>query len=295
MLDEADELPIGNNSSEIETAWHDVLGAFRAGHRLAEHRDEGVWRELESIARLFDVVTAGRNDDPEIAWWGFLAGKGVRRGKRRGRRLLFYGLLQHLTNEHAGREDYSKSIISRRATVLQHWHDMVRATVTADQVANWIASNHGVKALAEIANPPKPHLTKDERKAARVDRKEWFRRLTECDPLISMDWDADSLPDNRRPYADGGYRLALVQVRKTDTNAAMAIISMVDDVAVSQTWLEQNAQGLVENLPATCRNYEAAGARDAASLPSKFSEHSATQFSVAPEIQSRFEGQDDYW
>src|SRR5207253_1015871 len=114
----------------------------------AEQRDAGVRRELEEIARLFNGVTAGSND-PEFPWWRFLDGKGVRRGKRRGRRLLFYGLIEHLSNEHASQDETrNKSIISRRAAVLQHWYDQERAKVPADQVAGWIATNGGVKAVA---------------------------------------------------------------------------------------------------------------------------------------------------
>jgi hypothetical protein len=254
--DEADKSSMGNNP-EIEALWDGVVAAYRAGGRLAEQRDAGVRRELEEIARLFDAVTAGSND-PEIVWWRFLDGKGVRRGKRRGRRLLFYGLIEHLSNEHASQDEIrSKSIISRRAGVLQHWHDQERAKVPADQVAGWIATNGGVKAVAAIANPPKPTMTEAERKAARADRDAWLHQLAERDPLTSMNWDV--LPDNLRPFADGTYRLALIRVWKTDADdGAVDIIGMAEDSQVSQRWLNRNAQGIVERLTAACRDCEAA-------------------------------------
>jgi hypothetical protein len=267
MPDEADKLPIRNNP-EIDALWDGVVAACRAGGSLAEQRDAGVRRELEEIARLYLAVTAGSND-PDNAWLAFLDGKGVRRGKRRGRRLLFYVLIEHLSNEYASQDETrSKSIISRRAAVLQHWHDQ-DVKIPADQVAEWIATNGGVNALAAIANPPKPPMTKDERKAARADREACLHQLVERDPLTSMYWDV--LPDNLRPFADGTYRLALIRVLKTDVDAgAVDIIAMADDGPVSQRWLNQNAQGIVERLPAARRDCEAAEDGDAASLMSEF-------------------------
>ena len=146
MPHEADTLPMGN---EIAARWDEVLATWRAGGSLAEQRDAGVRRELEAIARLHDAVTAGSND-PKDAWFRFLEGRGIRRTRRRGRsRPLFYGLIEHLSNEHASPDETrSKSIISRRAAVLQHWHDQERVKIPADQVAGWIATNGGVKAVA---------------------------------------------------------------------------------------------------------------------------------------------------
>ena len=97
MPDEADKSSMGNNP-EIEALWDNVVAEHRAGGSLAEQRDAGVRRELEAIARVFVAVTAGSND-PKIDWWRFLDGKGVRRGKRRGKCLLFYGIIEHLSNE----------------------------------------------------------------------------------------------------------------------------------------------------------------------------------------------------
>jgi hypothetical protein len=249
MPDEADTL-LMSNKPEIEALWNGVVAAACAGGSLAKQRDEGLWGELQGIARLLDAVAAGSND-PEDAWFRFLEGKGIRRARRRGRRRpLFYGLIEHLSNEHASPDETrSKSIISRRAAVLQHWHDQERDKVPADQVAAWIATNGGVTAVAAIANPPKPPMTKADRKAARADREASFHQLAERDPLESMNWDV--LPDNLRPLADGTYRLALIRVRETDANAgAVDIIGMADDGPVSQRWLNQNAQGIVERLPA---------------------------------------------
>jgi hypothetical protein len=277
MPDKADTLPMGN---EIAARWDDVLAAYCEGGSLAEQRDAGVRRELETIARLFDAVTAGSND-PENAWFRFLEGKSIRHIRRRGRRRpLFYGLIEHLSKEQAGQDETrSKSIISRRAAVLQHWHDQERTKVPADHVAEWIANNGGVKAVAAIANPPKLPMTKAERKDARADREASFHRLIDSNPLESMNWNV--LPDNLRPLADGTYRLALIRVRKTDANAgAVDIIGMPDDSPVTQRWLNRNAQGIVERLPATCRDCEAP--EDSGAEPS---ECSATQFSATPSVE----------
>lgn len=269
--DEADKLPISNNP-EADALWDGVVAEASAGGSLAQQRDAGNWRELGGIARLFVAVTAGSNE-PENAWFQFLDGKGVRRGKRRGRHLLFYTLIEHLSNQYASQDETrSKSIISRRAAVLQHWHDDERANVPADQVADWIATKGGVNAVAAIANPPKRPMTKAERKAARDEREVSLHQLAELaerDPVTSMNWDV--LPDNLRPFADGTYRLALIRVRKTDANAgAVDIIGMADDSAVSQRWLNKNAQGIVERLTAACSDCEAAEDDDTASLMSKF-------------------------
>jgi hypothetical protein len=268
MPDEAEKLPMGNNP-EIEALWDDVLAEFRAGASLAKQRDAGTWRELGAVARFFDAVTAGSND-PKNAWFGFLKAKGVGGGKGRGRELLFYKLIEHLSNEHASQDETrSKSIISRRAAVLQYWHDHERTKIPGDQVAEWIATSGGVKAVAAIANPPKPRMTKAERKAARDNRKDWCHQLAERDPLTTINWDV--LPDYLRPFADGTYRLALIRVRKADAYAgAVDIIGMAEDRNVSQKWLDQNAQGIVERLPTACRECEAAQDSDAASLMSKF-------------------------
>jgi hypothetical protein len=275
MPDAADTLPRGN---EIAARWDDVLAAYREGGSLAEQRDAGVRRELETIARLFDAVTAGSND-PENAWWRLLADKGIRRTRRRrdGRHSLFYGLIEHLSNEHAKQDETrSKSIISRRAAVLQHWHDHERGKVPADQVADWIAASGGVKAVAAIANPP---MTKAERETARAERKASAHQLVERDPLTSINCDA--LPDNLRPFADGAQRLALIRVRETDANAwAVDIIGMAEDGPVTQRWLNQNAQSIIERLPAAGRDCEAAEDGDAE--PGGFS---ATQFSATPSVE----------
>jgi hypothetical protein len=240
MPDEADTLPVGN---EIKTLWDGVVAAYREGGSLAQQRDEGVWCALEAVARLYDAVAA-RSNDPENAWSRFLQSKGIRRTRRRhdGKYSLFYGLIEHLSNEHASQDEtLSKSIISRRAAVLQRWHDQERMKVAADQVAGWIATNGGVKAIAAIANPP---MTKTERKAARDDRKMWCHRLVDSDSLVSINCNA--LPDHLRRVADGTQRLALIRVRATDANAGAVDIDMVEDGPVSQRWLNQNAQGIVE-------------------------------------------------
>jgi hypothetical protein len=257
--DEADKLLISNNP-EADALWEGVVAEVIAGGSLAQQRDAGNWRELGGIARLFDAVTGGSND-PETAWCQFLEGKGVRRGKRRGKRLLFYALIEHLSNEYASQDETrSKSIISRRAAVLQHWHDQERDKVPADQVAEWIATKGGVNAVAAIANPPKPPMTKDERKAARDEREASCHQLAELadrDPLASMNWDV--LPDNLRPFADDTYRLALIRVRETDAKAgAVDIIGMADDRSVSQRWLNKNAHGIVERLTPASSDCEAA-------------------------------------
>jgi hypothetical protein len=251
ISDEADTLPMGN---EIEALWDNVFNAHRKGGRLAQQRDEGQWHALETIAVLYVGVTAGRND-PETAWWRSLEGKGIRQTRRRpdGKRPLFYGVIEHLSKEHASRDETrSKSVISRRAAVLQYWHDHERDKIPADQVAGWIEANGGVKAVAAIANPPKPPMTKAKREAARDDRDASFRQLIASDPLTSIN--CDVLPDNLRSIADGTQRLALIRVRATDANAgAVDIIGMVEDGPVSQRWLNQNAQGIVERLRAACR------------------------------------------
>jgi hypothetical protein len=276
MPDEADTLPMGN---EIAARWDDVLAAYREGGSLAEQRDAGVRRELETIARLFDAVTAGSND-PENAWFRFLEGKSIRHIRRRGRRRpLFYGLIEHLSNEQAGQDETrSKSIISRRAAVLQHWLDQERE-VPANQVAEWIATNGGVKAVAAIANPPKLPMTQAERKTARANREASVHRLADHDPLTSMNWAV--LPDNLHPLADGRYRLALIRVRKTDATAgAVDIIGMPDDSPVTQRWLNRNALGIVERLPAAGRDCEAA--EDGVAEPNEFS---AMQLSATSSIE----------
>jgi hypothetical protein len=261
--DEADKLSIRNNP-ETDALWEGVVAEAIAEGTLAQQRDTGNWRALGGIARLFVGVTAGSND-PALAWWRFLDGKGVRRGKRRGKHLLFYALIEHLSNEYASQDETrSKSIISRRAAVLQHWHDQERDKVPADQVAEWIATNGGVNALAAIANPPKPPMTKDERKAARADREACLHQLVVRDPLTSMNLDV--LPDNLRPFADGTYRLALIRVLET----AVDIIAMADDGPVSQKWLNKNAPGIVERLTAASGECEPAEDGDAASLMSEF-------------------------
>ena len=279
MPDDADTLPMGN---EIAAAlWDNVVAAYREGGRLVEQRDAGVRRELETIARLFDAVIAGSND-VENTWFRFLERKGVRRTRRRrdGKRSLFYGLIEHLSNEHAKQDETrSKSVISRRAAVLQHWHDQERA-VAANQVAGWIATNGGIKAVAALANPPKPLMTKAQRNATRADREASFHQLVEHDPLTSMNWDV--LPDNLRPFADGEYRLALIRVRETNADAgAVDIIGMADDRSVSQRWLNRNARGIVERLPDACRDCEAA--EDVAE-PSEFS---GPQFFATPSIEQQ--------
>jgi hypothetical protein len=193
---------------------------------------------------------------------------------------LFYGLIEHLSNEHTSPDETrSKSVISRRAAVLQHWHDQERAKVPANHVAEWIAANGGVKAVAAIANPPKLPMTKAERKAARTNREASVHRLIERDPLTSMNWDV--LPDNLRPFADGEYRLALIRVRETDLNAgAVDIIGMADDGSVSQKWLNRNAQGIVDRLTAAGSDCEAS--EDGNAELRKFS---ATQFSATSSVE----------
>jgi hypothetical protein len=251
MPDEADTLSMGN---EIAARWDGVVAAFCEEGSLAAQGDAAVWRGLGAIARLYDAATAGSND-PENAWWRFLEGKSIRRVRRRSdkRRPLFYGLIEHLSNEHASQDETrSKSVISRRAAVLQHWHDHERAKVPADHVSDWIAANGGVKAVAAIANPPKLPMTKADREAARTDREASVHQLLDLDPLSSMNWDV--LPDNLRPFADGEYRLALIRVRETDLNAgAVDIIGMADDGSVSQRWLNRNAQGIINRLTTACR------------------------------------------
>jgi hypothetical protein len=265
MPDEADTLLMSN---KIETLWDAAVAAAHARGSLARQRDEGLREELQAIARLFVAVTEGRND-PEDPWFRFLGGKGIRPTKRRdGRRPFFYGLIEYLSNEHASPDETrSKSIVSRRAAVLQHWHDQERDKVPADQVAAWIATKGGINAVVAIANPPKPPMTKAERRDARDTRKASFRQLVDSDPLGSMNWDV--LPDNLRPLADGTYRLALIRVRTTEANAgAVDIIGMADDGSVSQTWLDKNAQGIVERLGAASSDWEAAEDSDPESLMS---------------------------
>jgi hypothetical protein len=256
MPDDADALPMGNKP-EIEAMWDGVLAACRAGGCLAQQRDAGVWRELGEIARLFDTATAGHND-PEFAWSRFLQSKGVRRTRRhvRGKRPLFYGLIEYLSKEHASQEERSKSIISRRAAVLQRWHDHERSTVPADQVADWIGAKGGIKAIADIGK--KPPMTKGERRAALTERQASVHRLVESPPLSKLDWDADAQP-NLQPYANGGQRLALVEIlqQKGGTAGVLKIIGMVDDRAVSPSWLNKYAPRIVERLPAA--RCEAAG------------------------------------
>jgi hypothetical protein len=245
-LDDIAVLPKGN---EIEALWEGVVTAYSNGCRLAQHRDRELWGALGTIARLYDGVAASSND-PETAWWRFLAGKQIRQTRRRpgAKRSLFYGLIERLSNQYASQDETcSKSVISRRAAVLQHWHDHERTKIAADQVAEWIASSGGVKAVAAIASPPKPPMTKAEQKAARADRGAWFHRLVESDPLTSMNWNV--LPDNLRPFADGRYRLALIRVWETDASAGADIIGIPENSEVSQGWLNRNAQGLVEHLP----------------------------------------------
>jgi hypothetical protein len=244
-----DEVAVSPKGNQIEALYEGAVSAYRNVGRLAQHRDIGLWGALGTIAQLFDGVAAGSND-PENAWWGLLASKGIRRTRRRpgASRSLFYGLIERLSTQYASQDETcSKSVISRRAAVLQHWHDHERTKIAADQVAEWIASSGGVKAIAAIASPPKPPMTKAEQKAARADRGAWFHRLVESDPLTSMNWDV--LPDNLRPFADGRYRLALIRVWETDASAGADIIGMPENSEVSQGWLNRNAQGLVERLP----------------------------------------------
>jgi hypothetical protein len=189
---------------------------------------------------------------------------------------LFYGLIEHLSNEHAKQDETrSKSVISRRAAVSQYWHDQERK-IPADHVADWIAARGGVKAVAAIANPP---MTKAERETARAERKASAHQLVDRDPLTSINCDA--LPDNLRPFADGAYRLALIRIRETDLNAgAVDIIGMPDGSPVTQRSLNQNAQSIIERLPAAGRDCEAAEDGDA-----ETGEFSATQFSATPSVE----------
>lgn len=257
--DEADKLSL-DNIAEIDAQWAGVVAEYRAGSSLAEQRDAGVRRELEGIARLFIAVTGGSND-PDSVWWTFLDSKGIRRGKRRGRDLLFYGLIEHLSNEYGGQDETrTKSVISRRAAVLQYWHNRERLKVPADQVADWIATNGGIKAIAAIANPAKKRMTADDRNAA-LEGNEWFQQLVQCEALASMQW--DPLPDNLRPFADAKPRLALIRVR----NEGADILCMGS--VVSQRWLNKNAQSLVQRQNANGRDSEPAADSDEKSLLSK--------------------------
>jgi len=246
-----DKLSKGNNP-EIEALWDGVVATFRAGRLLAQQRDQALWSELEGIARLFDAVTAGRND-PEITWWRFLEGKGVRRGKRRGTPLLFYALIEHLSSKHASQEERSRSVISRRAAVLQRWRDHEHPNVAATDVAQWIARSGGVKAIAEIGK--KPAMTKSERKAALAERKAAVHQLVESIPLIELSWDANAHPA-LLPYAHGDQRLALVEIVEPmdGHTGTLKIIGMVDDHAVSPAWLSKHAHQIVERLPETSRD-----------------------------------------
>ena len=204
MPDEAEKSSLGNNQN-AEPQWDATLAAFRAGGSLGEQRDGGVRRELQSVAQLILAVT-GSSNDPKSLWWSFLESKGIRRGKRRGKSLLFYGLIEYLSNEYLSREEIcSKSIISRRAAVLQHWYDQKRLDVSADHVADWILASGGIKAVAAVANPSKPGMTKAERETARDGA---FRLLVQCTPLLSMKF--NELPETLRPFADGSYRVAVI-------------------------------------------------------------------------------------
>jgi hypothetical protein len=262
--DEAEKLSMGN-IAEIEAQWAGVVATFRAGGSLGEQRDAGVRRELQSIAQLYLAVT-GSSNDPEV-WWRFLESKGIGRGQRRGKRLLFYKLIEHLSNEHLSPEEIcSKSIISRRAAVLQHWYEAKRLEVPADQVADWILTNGGVKAVAAAANPSKSGTTKAEREAARDGA---FRLLVQCTPLLSMKF--NELPETVRPFADGSCRVAVIQVGKAESeDAAVDILGIADDGPASQRWLELNAKSIVDHSRAAPPGSKGDGDReDAESLLSE--------------------------
>lgn len=241
-------------SPETESLWAEVVNAFSERANDSVHRDASLWGDLESIAKLYERVTTGSND-PEPVSWRYLEDKGVRRGKGRGKRLLFYTLIEHLTLK-GSEAERSKTTVSRRSSVLQLWHDNARNhpdnPIPAEEVADWIASSGGgIEGINDLIATPK--MTDEEREEAKAERKDWCHKLIAARPLTQL-----------HPYADGCSRLALVSIKPGLNGAAVPedqtgrtgpssfmvdIIGMVDDGPVSQGWLEKHAQRIVESLP----------------------------------------------